>query len=317
MARWAPFVFMLLLSISGPALTACGGKGANAADTKKVDLDADPFALLPDSPVLVANFDVRAIFASESAGAQVATIVSRYAPLGAAADFDARRDVDRVALASYATGGLDVVAVLSGRFNEEKIARVTATPQGVAIVRGTYAERTTYTAGNVEYAVLTPKTLVAGSGDSVRRLLDRAHAGTLSRSMPPWMVQTLETQGASMAVAADFETQPVAAAALGSVNLEWLKGLRVARVIGNLAPPGVNIAATLTYGQPDQAQAAADGVRLVDGWLKMLGPLLGGVRLQNFDVVTEAQDVRCKFALDDQTLRAVLALAPRLLAMPP
>lgn len=310
MSRWALALAGLVLSVLA---LACGGKGANAADTEKVNLDADPFALLPGSPVLVANFDVRAILDSDSAGAQVATLISRYAPLGADAGFDARRDIDRVALASYTTGGLDLVAVLSGRFDEEKIAHVSTTPQGGTIVRGAYAERTTYTAGNIEYAVLTSKTLVAGSGDALRRLLDRVHAGTLNRAIPSWMMQTLETQGASIAAAADFETQPVAAAALGSVNLDWLKGLRIARVIGNLAPPGVNVAATLTYAEPGQAQAAADGVRMVDGWLKMLGPLLGGVQLQNLDVAADAQDVKCKFALDDRTLRAVLALAPRLL----
>jgi hypothetical protein len=308
---------ILVLSISVPALAACGGKGATTADTKKVDLDADPFALLPASPVLVANIDARAILDSDSAGAQVAALVARVAPLGADAGFDASRDVDRIALASYATGGVDFVAVMSGRFDEEKIAHVTATPQGGAIVRGSYAERTTYTAGNLQYAVLTPRTLVAGSGDSVRRLLDRIRGGTLDRSVPPWMVQTLETRGAPMAAAADFETQPAFAAALGSVNLDWVKGLRIARVIGNFAPPGVNIAATLTYGEPEQAQAAAGGLRLVDSWLKMLGPLLGGVRLQNFEVATDSRDLRCKFALDDKTLRAVLALAPRLLPMPP
>ena len=91
----------------------------------------------------------------------------------------------------------------------------------------------------------------------------------------------------------------------------------MARIVGNFAPPGVNVAATLTYVGQDQAQAAADGVRSVDVWLNMLGPLLGGVRLQNFEVTAEALDLRCKFALDDQALRSMLALAPRFLPMPP
>jgi hypothetical protein len=312
MSRWA---FVLLTAVLHLSLAACGGKASNTAAEKKVDLDADPLALLPASAVVVATFDAHGILDSGSVGAQVAGLVSKLLPLGEEAGFDARRDVDRVALGSYATGGVDVVAVLSGRFDEEKIAGAAATAQGGSIARGSYAGRATYTAGSVEYVVLSSRTLIAGSGDSVRRLLDRVQTGTLERSMPPWMAETLETKGAQMAAAADFETQPVAVAALGSFNLDWLKGLRIARVIGNFAPPGVNVAATLSYSEAGQAQAAVDGVRMVDGWLKMLGPLLGGVRLQNFDVAAEGSDVRCKFALDDQALRTVLALAPRFIPM--
>jgi hypothetical protein len=96
--------------------------------------------------------------------------------------------------------------------------------------------------------------------------------------------------------------------------LGWAKGLRVARIIANFEPPGMNVAATLTYGDPAQAQGAVDGVRFVDGWLTVLGPALGSVRLQNLQVFADTNDVRCKFAVDDRTLRALLALVPRLLA---
>jgi hypothetical protein len=58
-------------------------------------------------------------------------------------------------------------------------------------------------------------------------------------------------------------------------------------------------------------------VHFVDGWLKMLGPLLGGVRLQNLEVTADAKDLRCKFAVDDHTLRTVLILAPHLLPSNP
>ena len=83
---------------------------------------------------------------------------------------------------------------------------------------------------------------------------------------------------------------------------------------GSFAPlAGQNIAATLSYGDAQQASSAADGVRSVDGWLKALGPLLGGLSLQNLDVVTDGKDMKCKFSLDEQALGNLLALAPRLL----
>jgi hypothetical protein len=308
MPRW-----VLVLCV---AALACG-KGANTGGEKKLDIDADPLALLPGSAVVIANLASRAMFDSGPVGAEMAAAAVKLAPLGEQAGFDATHDVDRIALASYATGGIDVVVVLSGRFNESKIEAATTTTSGAPITRGTYAGRATHTAGAFEYSVLSPKTLVAGTGEGFRRLLERVQTGTLDRSMPGWMAETLETTGADVAVAADLETQPVAAAALGSMSLAWLKGMRIARAIGNFGPPGMNVAATLTYGDPDEAKAAVEGVHFVDGWLKMLGPLLGGVRLQNLEVTADAKDVRCKFAVDDHTLRTVLVLAPHFLPANP
>jgi hypothetical protein len=298
-------------------LASCGGKGASAGGERKSDLDADPLGLLPADPMVVASLDARAVFDSGAAGSQIASIAGRLVPLGESAGFQATRDVERVVLAEYATGGIDCAAVLTGHFDPAKIDAATTASGGAPIVRGVYGGRTTHTVAAVQYAVLTPKTLVAGTGDGLRRLLDRVQAGTMDRSMAPWMVSTLETKGAEIAVAADFETQPVASAAIGAVRLPWLDGMHVARIIGNFEPPGMNVAATLTYGDAVQSQTAADGMRSVEGLLKMLGPLLGGIRLQNLEVTTDAKDLRCKFGVDQDTLRTVLAFAPRFLPMTP
>jgi hypothetical protein len=288
-----------------------------AGGEKKVDLDADPLALLPSAAVVVANVDARLIFEKSSVGDQIAAIANKLVPLGDEGGFSASRDVDRVVIASYATGGLDVAAVLSGRFDPSKIAAATKSQNGAAIVRGAYAGRPTYTVGGAMYAPLTSKTLVAGSGDGLRRLLERVQANTVERSLPAWVVDTLDTKGAAIAVAADLETQPIVSASLGSAHLAWLKGMRVARAIANFDPPGMNVAATLTYGDPEQARTAADGLHFAEVWLKVLGPLLGGVRLQNLQIATDANDLRCKFTADDQTVRTILALAPRLLQTSP
>ena len=299
------------------ALVACGGKGAAAGGEKTVDLDADPLALLPAAAVVVANANARAIFDNGSVGGQVAALAGKLVPLGEDAGFQAGRDVDRLVFASYATGGLDFAVVLVGRFDQAKIDARTTSTGGVPIVRGVYAGRTTYTAGSIQYSVLTSKTLVAGSGDGLRRLLERVQAGTLDRSVSPWVVETLETKGADLAVAADFQAHPLAAAAIGSVSLPWLDGMRVARIIANFDAPGMNVASTLSYADPQHAQAAAAGVRTVDRWLNALGPILGGIRLQNLEVSAQESDLRCKVTLDDQTIRTALALAPRLLPTSP
>jgi hypothetical protein len=302
------------------AWVASGCKGPSAAGSGGADLDADPLVLVPDSAVVVARFDARALFDNGAIGAPLAALAARFVPLGDDAGFQAARDVDKILVLSFATGGVDVAAVLGGRFDVARIAAATKTTSGAAIVRGVYAGQPTYavgaSAGSVTYAVLSAKTVVAGTGDGLRRVLERVQAGGLRRTLAPWAAQTLETPGAEIAVAADFAAQPIAAAAMGVVKLPWLDGLRVARVIGNVEPPGMNVAATLTYGDAQQTQAAADGVRSVDGWLNVLGPLVGGIRLQNLVVTTQDANLECKFAVDDQALRAALAYAPRLLPNP-
>jgi hypothetical protein len=292
-------------------LAACGGTGARAGGDGQADLDADPFALLPASAIVVASFDARAIDASGAVGKQVASMADSLVPLGPEAGLQVSRDVDRVVAAGYGSG--DVAAVLSGRFDEAGIDQATTAKNGTPIVRGTYAGRTTHTVGPVSYAVLTPHTLVAGTSDGLRQVLDRIHGGTLRRAVPPWVVDTLQTQGAEMALAADFATQPIASAAVGSLKMPWLDGLHVARVVGNLEPGGMNVAATLTYADAVRARTAADGVKLVDRWLAVVGPLLGGLTLRDMKVELDGADVRCSFAVDDHALSSLLGLASRLL----
>ena len=310
MHRW--IVVLVLLG-----LVACGGKGAAAVGEKKLDLDSDPLALLPAAAVIVANVDARGIFDGTTVGPQIAALADRLVPLGDEAGFEAKRDVDRVVGAAYALTGADVVSIVSGRFDETKIAAVTKARNGAPITKTMYSGHATYAVGPSVYTVLTGKTLVAGTTDGVRRVLDKIATGKIERALPPWVVDTLQTQGAEVAVAGDFATQPLAAAAFGSIRLPWVEGLKVARIIGNFDKPGMNVASTLTYSTPEQASSAADGVRAITGWIKLLGPFLGGISLQNFDVQTAAADVQCKFSLDDQTLGSLMGLGTRLLGASP
>ncbi len=306
MHRW-----ILLLAVC--LLLACGGKGANAGGENKLDLDSDPLALLPGSAVIVANVDARSLWDSTTVGPQLGAIADRLMPLGDDAGFEAKRDVDRVVLASYATGGIDVAAIVSGRFDQAKLEAATKTKGGSTVTKTMYADRATYAAGGAVWSVLTAKTVVAGTSEAVRHVLDKLKTGKIERAEPPWVIETLQTPEAELAVAGDFASQPLVAASIGSLNLPWLEGLHLARVIGNFQKPGMNVAATLTYGDAQQASSAADGVRTVTGWIKLLGPFLGGVSLQNLDVQTAGTDMQCKFAVDDQTLSSILALAPRFL----
>jgi hypothetical protein len=308
-----PLLLVFLLALLA---FACGGKGA-AAPEAKADLDADPFALVPGTAIVVASVDAKAVLASGSLGAPVAALAEKLLPLGPEAGFDPKRDVDRIVLATFATTGADGAAIVSGRFDEAKITAVTKTKSGAPITKTPYAGRTTYAAGAGVYVVLTSKTLVAGTSDGVRRILDRIAAGKLDRAVPDWMLQTLQTSGASIAVAGDFTTQPLAAAAIGPFKVPWVDGLQKARVLADLQTPGLNVAATLTYADAGRASSAADAMRGATAWLKLLGPLLGGVSLQTFDVKTTGGDVQCKIAVDDATLGKLAALGAKALPESP
>jgi hypothetical protein len=297
-------------------LVSFGCKGAASAVETKSGVDGDPLALLPGSAIVFASVDARAMYASVPVGATIASFTDSFVPLTDAAGFQASRDVDRIVVGSYVANEADVAVVLNGRFDVDKIAAATTTKGGAAVVRGTYAGFATSTAGGVTVAPLTPRTLVAGTNDRVRRVLDRVQKGDLARAMPPWAAATLDTPGAQFAIAGDFSTQQIASATIGSVSLAWLKGLRVLRVIGDFDAPGVNAAATLTYGDASGAESAADGMRLIGGWQTLLAPLLFGAKLQNLQVSTTGSDASCKFAVDDASLHAILTLAGRYLRPP-
>ncbi len=303
--RWTPaalaFVFLL---------AACKGAGAGNSTPQ---FDVDPFVLLPASAFVVVHVDARASFDDTAIGPTLGAAAQSVLPLGDDAGIVPSRDVDRVVVSAFGGNDMDFVVVLAGRFDPDKVRNVTRARNGSAVVAAHYAGFVTLASGNLTVAALTKRTLLAGSAGGVHLVLDRIHSGQLARSLPAWMTDTLQTQGAQLAVAADFASQPAAAALLESVNVPWLQGLRVARVVANLGPPGMNVGGTLTYGDEAHATAAADGARRMATWVTALGPLLGGVQLQKLDVHAEGSDARCSFALDDRALGALAALLPRVL----
>src|SRR5580700_7695852 len=251
MAR--PFDRLLVLAAFA-TFTACGGQVPAAGGIAKPDLDADPLALLPASAVVVARLDSRAVYRDQELGAQVAAITDPLVPIGDGSWFQASRDVDQVVVGVYATPVVEVAAVLSGRFDIARIAQATRTKSDAIISTGAYAGFVTSSVGRLTWVALTPKTLISGTSEGVRFVLDRLQKGPPARSLPPWIVETLQTPGAAIALTADFVSQPVAAATFGNANLPWLRGLRIARVIGNVQSPGLNVAGTVTYGDPSLAQ---------------------------------------------------------------
>ncbi len=303
---------MVALLLAGCA--GHGGKGGETPGAAKPAVDADPYALLPPAAVAIVRVDARAAFTNPTLGASLGAIADSLVPLGDDAGLRLSRDLDRVIAASYATSAGDVAAVLSGRFDVDKIAHATKTKAGAAVAAEPHGAYTLYHAGRAAWSPLTATTLLAGSPEGVRDALDRIARGPLDRWEPAWMTATLETPTATAAAVGDFASRPLAAAALGAIQLPWVAALHQVRALGTLKPDALDVSGTLTYGDAAQAQQAEESIRKSVRMLDVLGMVLGGLRLQGFDTKLDAQDVHCSFVLEAPALRALLDLAPRFLS---
>jgi hypothetical protein len=295
-------------------LAACGGKKEDAKAVEKKPSFDDAFALLPSNPILLGTVDARAFFASQTFGAQLTQNVEKLVPIGQEAGFSAARDVDRVTFASYSYQGLDVAAIVVGRFDAAKIkasaANGTATRNGVPLVVSQYAERDIYTVNNAGFTVLSERVAVAGSESGIRRVLDRIKDNRVKRDIPQWMLTHVESPGASAAVVADLATQPVPPDVLRQVPLPFVQNLKAVRALVNFKDTGLQIAGSMTYPDDAAAQSAQASVKdamNLSRWLALIG-----VKIQNPTVTVEKTDVQVTLAVDDQSLRTLLATVPQL-----
>jgi len=286
--------------------TGCSGKKDGPATQTPTagESTEDALALLPAGAIAVGTIDGRAFFSSQSFGAELAQLLEKYVPIGPEAGFQASRDVDRVTFASYSYQGIDAAAIVVGRFDEAKIKEVAAkhipTKGGAVIVASPYAGRDVYTVGNVGFTLLSPTKAIAGTEAGIRRVLDRIRDKRVKREMASWMLQTVETPGASAAVAADLATNPVPAELARQVPLPIFNNVKAVRLVATFKEPGLNVAGSLTY--PDAA-AAQNGASVVKKGLAIVGVVL---RMQKADIAVEQADVQLKLAIDDQALRALL-----------
>jgi hypothetical protein len=266
--------------------------------------------------VVFARFDVRVLFADAVLGPQLNALAQSLVPVGDGTWFIPGRDIDRATVAVYATPEAEVASVLSGRFDVDRLMRATRARSGAFITSGSYGGFLTSTTGRMTWAAVTPRTVVAGTPEGVHWVLDRLQRGAPEHSLPPWISDTLATPAAAAALTADFVSQPLASASLGNFNLPWIKGMRIVRVLGNLEPPGLNVAATVTYADPSLAQQATGAVLSADRWLELVGPLVGGAKLRGFTADAQGSDLRCKFAIDTQGLASLLTMVERFLPVP-
>jgi hypothetical protein len=311
----------VVAAVAVGALPACGG-GSNLVlvTGRPIDpalVDHDPLALFPGGVVGLAGADARRLFAT-SLGADVDAIVRELVPLGPEAGFDARRDVERLTAGFYAMQGLDVCAVVQGRFDASAIERAAdarkVMPSGKPIVKTRYAEQTMFTVGNLGFVVLSPRTMLSGNEIGMRRALDRLRyevgegpLPVLPRAIPGWMTEHLAAPGAELAFAGDFSSSSAGAAATQAVP--FVAGLTRARVVGNLAQPGVNLAGTLSYRDEAAAEAGGQTLRNLSDAGQLVGilaTLAYGTTFPPIDVRRSGDDLAFTTSIDEPTARSML-----------
>jgi hypothetical protein len=299
--------------------TACGGgnAGVHASTPLTPDqIDADPLALLPGSAAVVATIDAHAFYASGSVGSEVAELSERLVPIGDEAGFKASRDVDRVVLGTYSSAGVDVAAVVSGRFDESKIRHAAEahaqTHAGGLISESTYAGRSIYTVSDVGFSILTPKTALAGTQGGIRRALDRIQDGHPKREIAAWVENTIDTPGAAATVCADF-SQPLVAAAVGTLSVPGTKGLDQLRLVADFEPPGMHVSGTILYADAVSATAAASGLEQAGNLANLVSFTGLTPKLEDLEVSTVDTNVRVAFSVDDRSMRNLISLLPKYL----
>jgi hypothetical protein len=306
-----PVVHAFLLSSLALASAGCGGPKPDAAAPTVDARMEDALALLPGQAIGVGTVDARAFFGSKTFGAELAKFVETYLPIGAEAGFSASRDVDRVTFASYSYQGIDVAAIVVGRFDSAKIkstaASQTPTKGGAPLVTSQYAGRDVYTVSNVGFTLLSDTRAIVGTEQGIRRVLDRIRDGRVKRDIAPWMISTVETPSAALAVVADFATQPLPPEATRAIPLAFIKGLQAARVVGTFKD-GMRLAGSLTYPDPAAAETASGSVKQamsLTKWLTMVG-----IKIQNIDIKSDKSDVQVSLSVDDASLHQLMTLIP-------
>jgi hypothetical protein len=295
-------------------------KTASGKELTAADIDRDPVALLPGGAIALFHVDAKKLFASEL-GQKIAGMARTRLPLPESSGFEPSRDLQGAYIGSYSMQGVDVVVVLTGTFDREKIekaAESTAqTPDGVPLVKSTYAGRTLYTAQNVGFVVLTERTVLAGNETGIRRALDRIHEARARREIPAWMSKLLSTPAVATSGGADFRSQPVSDAV--RQQLRFLDGLETVRFVGNFEAPGLNLAGTLSYADAQAAEQGAANVRRLQETLqgyRFLMALFGIAQpVQKLEAQARGKDTQFVLGLDGQALSRLLDKADQLLGI--
>jgi hypothetical protein len=314
-SSFALAVRALIAAAALPLLASCGAEqsAANAPKGAAIDLDGDAIALLPPGAVVAVSLDVHALYADHAFGAQIGALAESVLPLGPDTGFVPSRDLEQATLASYALQGADAVAVLRGHFDAaaiERAAQAHAASHAGVVATTPYSGHTMYTVANIGFAVLTPRTILAGTGAGLRLALDRIRDGRVRPELPVAMMETLRTKDAVATFAGDF-TATSLAGLQGLPIPPWVGLVKGVRAAATLHEPGVNVAGSVTFDSPEHASAGGDAMRQLSTLVNTMAVTGVVPRLINLSIATEAANVQVSFGMEDAAIRSLLQHLPQ------
>ena len=288
----------------------------SGADKKlgPAQIDADPLALLPSGAIGVAYVDTQQLLTS-AFGEKLLLLLQKQMPIPQGAGYEPRRDLTKLYVGFYSMTGADIAGVAIGNFDAEKIdaaAGATATTAlGLPVTKSSYAGRSLFTAQNLGFTVLTRQTALFGNDTGIRRALDRIEEGRARRQLPDNMLKLMLAPSAPLVIGGDLAGHPIPNALRG--ELAFLEGVKTLSIVGNFEPPGLNLAGTLSYGDPDSASRGMQQLVNLRATLDRYAPFLALVGVPNpiraLSATPNGNDGSFVLAADGQAVAVLLEKA--------
>jgi len=244
--------------LAGACTLGCGGVREEIRMTSEGQrapirlVDEDPFRLIAPGAIAWWRVSADEFLTSKFGPSFVSKLEKQMGP-ALEVGLDLEHDADELIGALYASVGSDVLAVVQGTYAKDELE--TKLKADSRVRTSSFSGETLFVFDEVSLCLLSDQTLVLGTHLGVRRAVERVEEGRLDRRTPSWFDALLKDKAAKFQLGVDLESQPVPAAFRG--ELESLKRLRAARLIGNFDAPGLNIAGTMTYDTPAHAEVAA------------------------------------------------------------
>lgn len=307
MTRWYHGLVLAAVLGLGGTSSGCGKKESIVAvgEGKKLsaeEIDADPMALLPGGAVFLWQADAKALLNS-SMGPSTLRTAQTLVPLTAEMNFDPKRDLRKIHGAGYSVQSADFAMIAQGDFDAEAIKKVAdrggASAIGRPFQKTSYGGNDLYLTGDVGFVVLTSHSLLVGNPAGLRRSLDRIRDARVKREIPDWVNDLFKTEGAEVVLAGDVAGQSVSAAV--SQQAPFVQKLSKLRVLGDFKDPGVNLAGSLSYEDPQAAASGNDQIRAASAQANALNYLffLGlSNPLRNLQTNIQGNDVQFVAQID-------------------
>lgn len=288
-------------------------------------VDRDPWALLPAGPVAWAYLDAQQLFASRF-GDSLLRLMTRRLPALQDAGFEPRRDLRTVQLGIFSIQGADLVGVVTGRFDRDRIEAAVenhpVTPLGVQLTKTRYAERTLFMAETSGFCILTQQTALFGNQMGMRRAIDRIQRGKLDRQLPDWLERQLSAAPTPIVLGMNLTQNPLSEATRS--QLPFLNGMETIGILANFQEPGMHLAGTASYADGASASQGARHLEQFDETLQSMGWLMAlfGIAQPLRSLSAEATGEQARFvaeidgALVDRLLIQADGLLPGATASP-